>query len=182
MLRRVVTSKLLQALLGVLLLAIGALLWIDSIGGPTAFRELYGNIAPLITVPVHTAVASLPIPTDVICIANGAVYGFWWGAAFSWVGWYLAALVKFWLGRRARSEFDLKARIECLPTYLQRFPVHHPFFLIGSRMIPWLGGNVSTFLPGAAGVSYRRHLWCSAIAIVPGALLTAGFGAGVFGQ
>ena len=179
MFRRLIISKLFHATLGVLALAVCAIVWVDSIGGPVAFREQYGRTAPLLTVPVHCVLAILPLPTDPICIANGAVYGFWWGAALSWIGWYVAALAKFAIGRRARVEFDLKSRMQRLPSFLQRFPIHHPVFLIGARVVPYVGGNVSTFLPGAAGVSYRRHLWCSAIAIVPGSLVTAAVGVGL---
>lgn len=178
--RQFVGSGFFKASIALLLLAMTALWWVNSIGGLEEFRRQYGRTAPILTTPLHMAVASLPIPTDVFCVANGALYGFWIGALLSWIGWYGAALVKFSLGRRARQDFNVEAGMKKLPQFLQRFPVGHPAFLIGSRMIPWLGGNVSTYLPGAAGVPLSRHLWCSAIAIVPGALLTAGVGAGLF--
>lgn len=178
--RRVVASGAFRASVLILLVALPALWWVDSIGGPRAFRAHYGRVAPALIVPVHVAVASLPVPTDVICVANGALFGFWAGAVLSWLGWYGAALVKFSLGRRARLDFDIESGMKKMPRFLQRFPVGHPAFLIGSRMIPGVGGSVSTYLPGAAGVPLSRHLWCSAIAIIPGALLTAGVGAGLF--
>lgn len=180
--QRFFRSSFFLATVAILFIAAGAGWWIHSLGGLDAFRSRYGRIAPAIIVPVHMAVASLPIPADAICIANGALFGFWFGALLSWLGWYGAALAKFWLGRRARHDFDVEARMKRLPQRLQRFPVGHPVFLIGSRLIPGLGGNVSTYLPGAAGVPLGRHLWCSAIAIIPGAVLTAGVGAGFFGQ
>jgi uncharacterized membrane protein YdjX (TVP38/TMEM64 family) len=177
--RRFFSSGFFKASVVILLVALPALWWVNSLGGLQQFRDQYGRTAPMITTPIHMAVASLPIPADAICVANGALYGFWVGALLSWLGWYGAALVKFGLGRRARQDFNIEAGIKRLPLVLQRFPIGHPAFLIGSRLIPGLGGNVSTYLPGAAGVPLSRHLWCSAIAIIPGALLTAGVGAGL---
>lgn len=177
--RRFFGSGFFKASIVILCVALPALWWINSLGGLQQFRSQYGHTAPMITTPIHMAVASLPIPADAICVANGALYGFWIGALLSWIGWYGAALVKFLLGRRARQDFNIEAGMKKMPPFLQRFPVGHPAFLIGSRLIPGVGGNVSTYLPGAAGVPLSRHLWCSAIAIIPGALITAGVGAGL---
>jgi uncharacterized membrane protein YdjX (TVP38/TMEM64 family) len=120
-----------------------------------------------------------PVPSDFISIANGAAYGFLLGTGLSWLGWWLAALAEFGLGWWARKDFDLTTSLDRLPDWLRRFPVGHPVFLIGARQVPWLGGHITSFVPGAAGVGLRRYVWCSAIAIVPGAIVMAGIGAGL---
>jgi len=153
--------------------------WVSSMGGPQVFRERFGVVAPLITVPVHAIVAVTPFPSDVISVANAVLYGFWLGAALSWIGWWSGALAEYGLGRQARKEFELEIWLARVPRWLRQFPVGHPVFLIVSRQIPWLGGHVSTFVPGAYGVSLRRFAWCSAIAIIPGALVMAAIGAGL---
>jgi uncharacterized membrane protein YdjX (TVP38/TMEM64 family) len=115
----------------------------------------------------------------VIAIANGTIYGFWLGSVLNWLGWYIAAFIEFQVGRRANRDFDISAWISRAPRGLRRFPVGHPVFLIGSRLIPWAGGHISTLLPGAMGVPLGRFAWCAALAIVPPALLMAGIGAGL---
>ncbi len=154
-------------------------IWVSSMGGPEVFRERYGLVAPLVTIPVHAIVAVTPFPSDVITIANGALYGFWAGAGLSWIGWWIGALAEYWLARQARRDFALDERLARLPRWLRRLPADHPLFIIGSRQVPWLGGHVSALLPGVYGVSPMRYVWCSAIAMIPGSLVMAGIGAGL---
>jgi uncharacterized membrane protein YdjX (TVP38/TMEM64 family) len=152
---------------------------LDSSGDLLAFQQSFGSFAPLFTVPIHIIIAITPFPSDAVSIGNGAIYGFAMGTALSWFGWWLAALLEFALGRRAREDFVLEASLARAPAWIKRFPIAHPGYLIGSRQIPWLGGHISTFVPGAMGVSWRRYVWCSAIAVIPGAVVMSGIGAGL---
>ena len=174
-----VRSPTLYALAGLLILGVFLYRWVASIGGPDTFRASFGAVAPLVTVPIHVVIAIAPVPSDFIAIANGALYGFALGTGLSWLGWWIAALAEFGLGKRVRRDFLLESNMERIPGWLRRFPIDHPAFLIGARQIPWLGGHITSFVPGAAGVSLRRYVWCSAIAIVPGAVLMAAIGAGL---
>ena len=153
--------------------------WIDANGGPGSVRERFGALAPIVTVSVHIILALTPFPSDAVAIANGVLYGFWLGVGLSWLGWGLAGVAEFALGRRARRDFCLDTALTKAPAWIRQFPVSHPVYLLASRQIPWLGGHVATFVPGAAGVSWRRFLWCSAIAIIPSAILMTGIGAGL---
>jgi len=153
--------------------------WLVSNYGPKVVRESLGVWAPFVTVPVHIVVALSPIPSDVISIANGAVYGFLLGTGLSWFGWWIAAILEFGLGYRVRADFQFDDRVSWMPKWLRRFPVNHPVYLIGARQIPWLGGHLTSFIPGAAGVALKRFLWCSAIAVIPGAIVMAAIGAGL---
>ena len=155
--------------------------WIDAKGGPEAVRQQYGIATPVVTVITQIILALTPFPSDVVPIANGMIFPFRTGVALSWFAWWLAALAEFALGRRARKDFCIDTALVRAPGWIQRFPISHPLYLILSRQIPWLGGHVSTFIPGAAGVSWRRYLWCSAIAIIPGAVVMTGIGAGLNG-
>jgi uncharacterized membrane protein YdjX (TVP38/TMEM64 family) len=176
---RAAHSPTLYALAGLLILGVILYRWVASLGGLEAFRESYGAVAPLVTVPIHIVIAITPIPADFISIANGAIYGFAMGTALSWLGWWIGGLAEFGLGWRARKDFELDRSMDRMPGWLRRFPIDHPVFLIGARQIPWLGGHLTSFVPGAAGVSLRRYLWCSAIAIVPGSVVMAAIGAGL---
>lgn len=178
-LKRVLSSPSIYLIAGVLLIGGFVAQWVQSVGGPAGFRERFGPVGPLVTVPIQVSVALTPFPSDMVSIANGVLYGFWLGAGLSWLGWWLAALAEYGLGRRARADFDLKTHLNKVPSWLRRIPVSHPAFLIGSRQIPWLGGHVSTFVPGAMGVGFRRYLWCSAVAIVPSSLVMAAIGVGL---
>ena len=97
----------------------------------------------------------------------------------NWLGWWIASLFEFGLGHRARTDLDLETRIAMLPAWLRQFPVDHPAYLILSRQIPWAGGHIATLIPGAMAVPIGRFIWCSAVAIVPAAVLWAAVGTGL---
>ena len=175
--RGVLRSNLFWLVFGLCAVAFGLTRWIESLGGPAAVWDRFGLIAPAVSIPVQAIVAVTPFPSDVLCIANGTVYGFWLGALFSWMGWYIAAFIEFHIGRRARADFPIDEWLARLPEHLQRFPVAHPVFLIGSRYVPYAGGHISTLVPGAMGVTARRFAWCAAVAIAPPSFLMAGIGA-----
>lgn len=153
--------------------------WVQSVGGPAAIRERFGVAAPLVTGSIQVVLAPTPFPTDLIAIAHGTLYGFWFAAPLNWCAWWLGALLQYALGRRARSDFDLEPHLARLPDWLRRFPIGHPMFLIGVRQIPWAGGYLTTIVPGALGVPATRVAWCAAVGIVPGATVLAAVGAGL---
>ncbi|MBB3206086.1 putative membrane protein YdjX (TVP38/TMEM64 family) [Rhodopirellula rubra] len=142
-------------------------------------RQTYGLNAVAILLPTHVLMALTPFPSDLFSIANGALYGVTIGTGLSWIGWYIAALIQFGLGRRARKDFDLEQEVNRIPSWLRGVPVEHPLYLIGIRQVPWLGMHIGSFVPGAAGVNWRRFLWCSAIGTFPGSLLMTAIGAGI---
>lgn len=176
---RVLRAPTLWIIVAIVIAGLILIRWIASLGGAEAFAERFGSVAALVTVPVHVIIAVTPFPSDPIAIANGSLYGWLYGACLNWIGWGIAAVVEFQLGRRAREDFNLEQQVSQLPSWLQRLPVDHPVFLIGARQIPWLGGHVTTFLPGAAAVRWKRFLWCAAVGIVPSSILMAAIGAGL---
>jgi len=176
---RVLTSPSFYLLF--IVLVIGTLVggWLVSNYGPKDVHRLLGQWAPLLTVPIHIIVALSPIPSDIISIANGAVYGFVTGTVLSWFAWWIAAILEFGLGYRVRTDLHIVDHTEKIPKWMRRFPVSHPLYLIGARQIPWIGGHITSFVPGASGVPLKRFVWCSAIAVIPGAIVMAAIGAGL---
>jgi len=179
MILKILRSNVFWLVVGLCAIALGLTRWVESLGGPAALWDRFGLIAPAVSIPVHAIVAVTPFPSDVLAVANGTVYGFWFGALFSWAGWYLAAFIEFHIGSRARVDFPIEDWLARLPERLQRLPVAHPLFLIGSRFVPWAGGHISTLVPGAMGVPIPRFAWCTAVAIAPPSLIMAGIGAGL---
>ncbi len=143
------------------------------------FRESQGNSVALVSVPIHIVLALTPFPVDVVAIANGAMFGFGYGAVLNWLGWWIAAVSQFALGRRATKDFNLEGAAAKLPLWLNRLSVDHPIYLILARQIPWLGMHVGSFVPGLAGIRFGRFLWCSMIGAIPGSVLMAAVGAGL---
>ncbi len=177
--RRVRSSKALLTILALCVLAFVVVKWGHAFGGPEGLWVRFGWLAPAVSIPVHALIAVTPLPSDVGGMANGVVYGFWLGSFFSWVAWFGASFVQYAIGRRARTDFDLDALLARAPERLQSFPAAHPLFIIGARFVPYVGGHLATLVPGAMNVPLRRFAWCSALAVIPQSLVTAGIGAGL---
>lgn len=172
------TSPTLYILVGLLVAGWAIFRWLAEQDLET-FRETYGWAAIAIIWPSHVMIALSPIPSDFVTIANGALFGVVIGTLMSWAAAWCAAMLQFGIGRRARLDFHLDRHRRQLPERVRNLPVGHPVYLIGVRQIPWLGMHVGSFVPGAAGVSWRRFICCSAIGAIPGALLMAAIGAGI---
>ncbi len=161
-----------------LIVVAGALFlwWVRSNGGPEALREAYGYWIGVALIPVLSVLAVSPFPSEFVIMGLSAVYGFWLGAAFSWVGLYGAAFVQYFVARRTARDFDFESARARLPQWLQRFPAHHPAFLICARWIPW-GPHLVNTAAGVYEVPLKRHAWCAAISCVPYAIVFAAIGA-----
>lgn len=165
---------------GLLLLGLAswALLYsLDAMGGAASVRERWGLAAAAILVPVHAVVAVSPFPSEVVALMHGAIYGFALGWAFTWAGWLLGAGLEYGLFRRIASDVGASGSAR-LPTWLARFPVQHPLFLILGRLIPF-GNHAVNALAGSCRVPPWRFAWASALAFLPFSALVAGISSGL---
>ena len=169
-------SRSLQLALGLILIGYGAVRWLARMGGPQGIWATLGWWAPTLTVPLHCLVSLSPVPSDLIAVANGTLYGPWLGSLLGWAGWYASAWIRFGLGRRAGRDLPVERWWGRLPRWLRALPIGHPLFLIISRYIPYVGGEIATLVPGARGVPLWRFAWCTALAIAPYAILLATLG------
>jgi len=179
MIRRLFRSKTFYLVIGFFVAGFWLMHWVNAVGGPSIVRDRFGWAAPAVSMQIQWIVGMTPFPTDILAIANGSLYGFWLGALVSWAGWYIDALIKFYIGRSTKEDFPVDQWVARLPKKLQRVPVDYPVFLIGSRLVPYAGGFICTFIPGALGVRWSRFVWCAALAIVPPALIMAAIGVGL---
>jgi uncharacterized membrane protein YdjX (TVP38/TMEM64 family) len=163
------------------LLAGASILWIRAAGGPAVLRERWGWAGTAVWLPLQVLVNLSPASDFVPCaVLNGTLYGFRAGAAVSWAAWLVAASLEFAIGRRTGNDFGLSAESERLPAWLRRLPIGHPAVLVVGHWIP-VSSSLVNLAAGALGVPYGRLLWCTAIAMIPPALLSAAIGAGLVG-
>lgn len=143
------------------------------------FLDRFGFAALSLLVLIHAVVSVSPFPGEVVAVHNSMLLGFALGAACNWCGWMLAAAIQFGLVRRTARDVapDPVVLARRIPAWLRKLPMDHPLFLIGGRWLPF-GGHLVNTAAGVLSVSFRRHLWCSAISIIPVALLFAGIGHG----
>ncbi|MCP5060698.1 MAG: TVP38/TMEM64 family protein [bacterium] len=146
--------------------------------GAEAFLLRLGPRAPLVSIPIHVVLSATPFPSEMVGLANGAVYGLWLGAACSWLGWWCGAVLEFTLVRRGTRGIEASAGMGRFPRWLSRFPVGHPVFLIVGRQLPF-GFHLVNVLAGVAEIGSTRFVVCAAISNLPYAWITAAMGAGL---
>lgn len=137
-------------------------------------------IGPRIAIPLATTlfslVASAPFSvTDALAVMNGVVFGRFWGSVIDVVGIVFAAMIGYWVNRHATHLLDLEKALSKLPSWVKRFRIGSPMFLIAVRVIPGFGGTVAT----ATAAAFRVPLWIhvltmSVVAIPICVLLTLG--------
>lgn len=144
-------------------------MWLEEAGIMSRVREHSGVRSAVALTLVHAAVSITPAPGEPIAIANSSIYGFGWGVLMNWSGWMIAAVVEFFLLRRAIRLFARDHAPAWIPAWLRRLPAGHPLFLIAGRWVPF--GCHIVNAAAAAKATFWRHVWCSAIGIIPVAVL-----------
>jgi uncharacterized membrane protein YdjX (TVP38/TMEM64 family) len=137
---------------------------------------MWGVAASLLLMVVHSVV---PLPAEVIAVANGMMFGTVGGIAVTWSGAMLGALSAYglarWLGRPAVRGMISEAGRARIERWTGRADA-----LLVLRLIPLISFNLVNYAAGLAGVGWWRFLWTTAIGILPMTLLTAVLGARIF--
>lgn len=144
-------------------------------------EHLIRSIGPSIAIPIATAifglVASAPFSvTDALAVMNGAVFGPVWGSIINAIGIVIAAVIGYWINRRASHLLDLDAALMRLPKWVKRFRIGSPMFLVAVRIIPGFGGTVATASAAAFRVPIWIHVLTMSIVAIPVCTLLAIFG------
>jgi uncharacterized membrane protein YdjX (TVP38/TMEM64 family) len=141
-----------------------------------AIRSLGFGKYPL-AIGIFAIVASAPFSvTDALAIMDGAIFGPLWGSVVNAIGLVLAAMLGYWINRRASHLLDLAMALERLPKWVKRFPVGSPAFLISVRVIPGFGGTVATATAAAFRVPMWVHVWTMCAIAIPICTVLAIFG------
>jgi len=145
-----------------------------------AIEGMLGHIGWLaypLAILVFTVVASAPFSvTDALAIMNGVLFGPLWGSVVNAIGLVFAALAGYALARRTSHLLELHKNIEKLPSWVRRFRVGSPAFLLTLRVIPGLGGTMATQIAAAFKVPVFVHVWTMCAIAIPICTLLAIFG------
>ena len=137
-----------------------------------------GVAAALVGVGLLVGDVVLPVPSSLVMLAHGAVFGVVLGALLSLVGTVGAALVGVWIGRRGERLLEVppaeRRRAEEL---LDRWGV---VAVVATRPVPVLA-EVTAIMAGAAGASPLRVAGAAAAGGLPAAVMYALAGSLVLG-
>ena len=170
---------------GALAVAAAVIFWtIAPAEGPSATVEKvreslleYGEWAALASASLmllQSVVA--PIPSNVITIANGVIFGPIWGGVLSWSSMLVGASLCFWLSRRIGKPFAARVVGQPLQTaegFFRRYGLYAIFFV---RLLPFVPFDAVSYAAGLMGVPFSRFLIASGIGLLPSVIIYSYFG------
>jgi uncharacterized membrane protein YdjX (TVP38/TMEM64 family) len=133
----------------------------------------WGVAASVLLMVLHSF---MPVPAEIIAVANGMCFGSASGAAVTWLGAMLGAAFAFALARGAGRPLVRRAVSEARLARLDRWCGRAGTLLL-LRLVPVISFNLINYAAGLAGVPWWTFLWTTALGILPLTIVTAVLGA-----
>jgi len=149
----------------------------DHVQTAVAQAGLWAPVASILITVINTF---LPFPTDLMIVANGAVFGFWNGFLVSMIGAMASACLAFGIARLVGRE----AARRLIPAHALAW-VDHTVTEGGWRavliiqFIPLLPYSLLNFALGLTSVPWTTFLWATVVSILPTDIILVGLGHGV---
>jgi len=144
-----------------------------------AWIASFGAWAPLVSITLNAAqVIAAPIPGQVVGLANGYLFGVWWGTLYSLIGVMLGTSIVLALTRRWGRPFVVRLihgkQLEELDRLVARRGALF-FFMI--FLLPFLPDDITCFAIGLTSLPLGQMLVLLAIARLPGLIVASWVGA-----
>lgn len=143
---------------------------------PSPWLERGGSVAAAIGVGLLLIDVIAPVPSSLVMVAHGAIFGAWLGTLLSLIGGLGAAAAAAWLGRRGGpllARFVTAEERERAQALVDRWG---PLAVIVTRPVPILAESVA-MLAGASGMGWGKLLASAAAGLLPPAAFYAIAGA-----
>ena len=147
----------------------------DSLGVLIRSWGAWGVAGSIGLMVLHSFV---PFPAEILAIANGMVYGPFWGTVVTWVGAMLGAFLAFGLARRLGRPFVRAVvpapRWQAVDSWSRR---HGGGTLLISRLVPLIAFNLINYAAGLTAIGWVTFAWATGLGILPLTVLMAYTGA-----
>jgi uncharacterized membrane protein YdjX (TVP38/TMEM64 family) len=120
----------------------------------------------------------IPFPAELLALANGMVYGIFWGSLITWCGAMLGAFLAFALARRLGRPFVERMVRERNWKGIDHWATRDGgIALLLSRLIPLIAFNLINYAAGMMKISWWTFTWATGLGILPLTLVMAVMGA-----
>lgn len=151
---------------------VGGALGLPMLEDPTPWLRQAGWYSAVIGVTLLAADVLLPVPSNIVMIAHGALFGIVVGTALSMLGSMIATAVAFWIGRRGGKLLALavpaseRARADAI---LSRWGI---VAIMVTRPLPLLAETLMV-LAGASPMPWRTAMLSAVVGLLPPSLFYA---------
>jgi len=152
----------------------------NSIEGVVAQIRAWGPWAALGSIILMVVHSFLPFPSEIITLANGMVFGPFWGSVITWVGAMFGAISTFGLVRLLGRPFVYRMlsqnQLHRLSDWSSR---QGGIALLIGRLIPVVAFNLLNYAAAMTHISWWTYIWATGLGILPMTILLNVFGASV---
>jgi uncharacterized membrane protein YdjX (TVP38/TMEM64 family) len=122
-----------------------------------------------ISIGIMVVHSFVPFPAEFVAIANGVIYGAFWGTVITWIGAMLGAFLAFGLSRKiGRNYVQQKLKDTHASRRMEKFTDSHGSkTLLISRFIPVISFNLINYMAGLTRISWWTFTWTTALGILP---------------
>lgn len=148
---------------------------VPLLSDPSAVLNRGGFIAALVGTGLLISDIVLPVPSSLIMIANGALFGLVLGTGLSLLGGLGASLLGFWIGRRSAllvHRFVKEDERRQADRLMERWGM---IAIIVTRPIPLVSETLS-IVAGGTSLRWRSMVGASVLGLAPGAAIYAATG------
>ncbi len=159
-------------LLFLALFGLAQTLGLDFMEQVAQMREAWLPLAALLGVGLLAGDIVLPVPSSLVMITLGSLFGLVGGALLAFLGGVLAALLGYYLGKMGRDRFQKwwgAVAIQQGEKLFQRFGL---LAVIISRPVPLLSETVSV-MAGSARFRFDKMLFGSILGVLPASVIYA---------
>ena len=152
----------------------------NTMEGVVAQIRAWGPRAALGSIVLMVVHSFLPFPSEVITLANGMVFGPFWGSVITWVGAMLGAISTFGLVRLLGRPFVYRMLSDSQLLRLTDWSSRQGgIALLIGRLIPVLAFNLLNYAAAMTHISWWTYIWATGLGILPLTILLNVFGASV---
>jgi uncharacterized membrane protein YdjX (TVP38/TMEM64 family) len=141
------------------------------------FIQSLGVWGPLGSIGLMVMHSFVPFPAEFLTIANGMVFGPFWGVVITWCGAMLGAYASFGLTRAYGRPFVARNvnayQLEKLDRWIQH---QGAMSLLLARFIPLISFNFINYGAGLTRISLWTFTWTTGIGILPIAIIMVTMG------
>jgi uncharacterized membrane protein YdjX (TVP38/TMEM64 family) len=160
-----------------------ALLLVERMEGEIsvqAFEDVilsWGHWGVLASIGLMVLHSFVPFPAELVALANGMLYGPFWGTVITWVGAMLGAFLAFGLSRAFGRPFveAVVARRDwrMLDDWAGKHAAEMVFL---ARFLPVISFNLVNYAAGLTRISWWTFAWTTGVGILPITILMAAMG------
>lgn len=140
----------------------------------------WGVLASVALMIVHSF---LPFPAELVAVANGMIFGAFWGTVITWIGAMLGASIAFGLARGMGRPLVIRILSPGQWERVSRWSMERgAVSLLGARLVPVIAFNLVNYAAALTAVSWWTFLWTTGLGILPFTVLLCVLGDEMMGM